>query len=121
MTPFEEETGCIVNAQTQADSATGVADAAVRRVRRRLVLRQRDGPAHGRRRLSRRSTWSCFENYANVFDGLKLQPHNSLDGVPYGVPHGRGPNLLIWNTDEVRAPDHVGRHLGERRRLRGHS
>ena len=24
VTPFEEETGCIVNAQTQADSATGV-------------------------------------------------------------------------------------------------
>src|SRR6185312_1401514 len=42
-----------------------------------------------------------LENYAAVFDGLKLQPHNSLDGVPYGVPHGRGPNLLMWNTDEV--------------------
>ena len=40
-------------------------------------------------------------NYDNVFEGLKLQPHNSLDGVPYGVPHGRGPNLLMWNTDEV--------------------
>ena len=40
-------------------------------------------------------------NYADVFDGLKLKEHNSLDGVPYGIPHGRGPNLLMWNTDVV--------------------
>ena len=26
-----------------------------------------------------------LENYDDVFEGLKLQPHNSLDGVPYGV------------------------------------
>ena len=44
-----------------------------------------------------------LENYDDVFEGLKLQPHNSLDGVPYGVPHGRGPNLLMWNTEEVDA------------------
>ena len=36
-----------------------------------------------------------------MFEGLKNKTHNSRDGVPYGVPHGRGPNLLIWNTDEV--------------------
>ena len=42
-------------------------------------------------------------NYDAVFEGLKLQPHNSVDGVPYGVPHGRGPNLLMCNTDEVDA------------------
>ena len=42
-----------------------------------------------------------LENYDAVFEGLKHQPHNSLDGLPYGVPHGRGPNLLMWNTEEV--------------------
>ena len=42
-----------------------------------------------------------LENYDAVFEGLKNQPHNSLDGQPYGVPHGRGPNLLMWNTEEV--------------------
>jgi putative spermidine/putrescine transport system substrate-binding protein len=36
-----------------------------------------------------------------VFEGLKLQEHNSLDGVPYGTPHGRGPNLLMWNTEVI--------------------
>jgi putative spermidine/putrescine transport system substrate-binding protein len=40
-------------------------------------------------------------NYANVFEGLKNKVHNSLNGQPYGVPHGRGPNLLMYNTDVV--------------------
>jgi putative spermidine/putrescine transport system substrate-binding protein len=42
-----------------------------------------------------------LSNYAAVFSGLKNQAHNSMDGMPYGVPHGRGPNLLMWNTDVV--------------------
>jgi putative spermidine/putrescine transport system substrate-binding protein len=47
-----------------------------------------------------------IENYDAVFEGLKNQPHNTVDGVPYGVPHGRGANLLMWRTDEVQpAPD----------------
>ncbi len=45
-------------------------------------------------------------NYADVYDDLKLQKHNSVDGVPYGVPHGRGANLLVFNTDTYpAAPD----------------
>ena len=40
-------------------------------------------------------------NYADVFEGLKDQPFNRVDGQMYGVPHGRGANLLMWNTDEV--------------------
>jgi len=43
-------------------------------------------------------------NYADVFQGLKDQPHNSVDGQMYGVPHGRGANLLMWRTDTVK-PD----------------
>jgi putative spermidine/putrescine transport system substrate-binding protein len=45
-------------------------------------------------------------NYANVFEGLKNKPHNTVNGVSYGVPHGRGANLLMWRSDEVSpAPD----------------
>jgi putative spermidine/putrescine transport system substrate-binding protein len=44
---------------------------------------------------------SLIPNYANVFEGLKNQPHNTVDGVSYGVPHGRGANVLAWNTDEL--------------------
>ena len=102
VTPFEEETGCIVNAQTQADSATGV---------RMLQSGEFDGGSFSGNATDRLMAAGdvapvnveLLENYENVFDGLKLQPHNSLDGAPYGVPHGRGPNLLVWNTDEVEA------------------
>ena len=43
-------------------------------------------------------------NYADVFADLKDQPYNTFDGVNYGIPHGRGANLLMWNTDDVK-PD----------------
>jgi putative spermidine/putrescine transport system substrate-binding protein len=50
-----------------------------------------------------------ISNYADVFEGLKDQPHNSVDGQMYGVPHGRGANLLMWRTDIVDpAPDSWG-------------
>jgi putative spermidine/putrescine transport system substrate-binding protein len=48
-------------------------------------------------------------NYADVYDGLKDLPHNSLGGRMYGVPQGRGANVLMWNEDAVRpAPDSWG-------------
>ena len=41
-------------------------------------------------------------SYAGVFDFLKNQAWNSVDGVSYGVPHGYGANLLLYNTDVVK-------------------
>ena len=41
-------------------------------------------------------------NYADVFEGLKNQAHNSVEGQMYGVPHGRGANLLMWNQEEIK-------------------
>jgi putative spermidine/putrescine transport system substrate-binding protein len=43
-----------------------------------------------------------LKNYNGVFEGLKNKPHNSVDGQMYGVPHGRGANLLMWRTDKVK-------------------
>jgi putative spermidine/putrescine transport system substrate-binding protein len=40
-------------------------------------------------------------NYSDVQEGLKNQSYNSLDGEPFGVPHGRGPNYLMFRTDAV--------------------
>src|SRR6478672_382956 len=41
-------------------------------------------------------------NYREVFPALRRLPQN-LDGAKVvGVPHGRGPNLLLWRTDLVR-------------------
>ena len=100
VTPFEDATGCQVNAKVQADSANGV---------QLLQSGEYDGGAFSGNATDRLMAGGdvapvnvdLLQNYAKVFEGLKNKPHNSLDGVPYGVPHGRGPNLLIWNTEEV--------------------
>jgi putative spermidine/putrescine transport system substrate-binding protein len=100
VTGFEDETGCKVNATPMTDSANGVqllqsgeydggsfsGDATVR-----LMAAGDVAPVNV----------DLVPNYADVFEGLKLKEHNSMEGVPYGIPHGRGPNLLMWNTDEV--------------------
>ena len=40
-------------------------------------------------------------NYADVFQQLKNQDFNSVNGQMYGIPHGRGANLLMWRSDKV--------------------
>jgi len=42
-----------------------------------------------------------FKSYPDIFDAIKDQPYNTVDGVHYGVPHGRGSKLLMWRTDQV--------------------
>ncbi len=51
-----------------------------------------------------------YSSYADIFEQLKLQPWNSVDGKPYGIPHGRGANLLVYNTEAFAdgAPDSWG-------------
>ena len=100
VTPFEEETGCKVEAKEMTDSNNGVS---------LLQSGQYDGGSFSGDATSRLMAGGLVEpvntslipNYANVFEGLKNKAHNSLDGVPYGVPHGRGPNLLMYNTEVV--------------------
>jgi putative spermidine/putrescine transport system substrate-binding protein len=103
VTPFEEATGCQVNATNMSDSNNGVSlmqsgeydgisasgDATTRLIASELVA-----PINT----------EVFENYGNVFEGLKDLPHNTVDGVNYGVPHGRGPNLLAYNTEAFPEP-----------------
>jgi putative spermidine/putrescine transport system substrate-binding protein len=36
-------------------------------------------------------------NYADVLGDLKDQPWNTVGGTNYGIPHGRGANLLLYN------------------------
>ena len=100
VTPFEDATGCKVTTTDMTDSNNGVSlmqsgdydgisasgDATTRLIRGDIVA-----PVNT----------ALLENYKNVFAGLKDLPHNTVDGVNYGVPHGRGPNLLAYNTDEV--------------------
>ncbi len=61
---------------------------------------------------------NLIPNYADVFEGLKNQPHNTHGGVPYGVPHGRGANLLMYDTEQVTpAPDSLVHRVGSRQPL----
>jgi putative spermidine/putrescine transport system substrate-binding protein len=41
-------------------------------------------------------------NYEDTFEALRDQPWNTFDGVNYGVPHGRGSNLLMYDPAEVK-------------------
>jgi len=44
-----------------------------------------------------------LNTYPDIIPALKDKPWNTLDGVHYGIPHGRGPNLLMYNTDKISA------------------
>ena len=105
VTPFETETGCKVNATLGNTSdemvtlmKTGNYDgvSASGDATNRLIAAGDVSAVN----------LSLIENYAKVFEGLKNKPHNTVKGVSYGVPHGRGANLLMWRTDVVKpAPD----------------
>ena len=43
--------------------------------------------------------FDLIPNYADVYEGLKGQSYNTVDGVGYGVPHGRGVNDMIFRND----------------------
>jgi putative spermidine/putrescine transport system substrate-binding protein len=100
VTPFEERTGCKVNTTDMTDSNNGVS---------LMQSGDYDGGSFSGDATSRLMAGGIVApvnvdlvpNYANVFEGLKNKTHNSLNGVPYGVPHGRGPNLLMYNTDVI--------------------
>ena len=99
VTPFETETGCIVNTTDMTDSNNGVSLIQSGELRRHLGLGRRDDAPDRRAAIVAPINTDLFPNYANVFAGLKDLPHNTVDGVNYGVPHGRGPNLLMYNTE----------------------
>ena len=108
VTAFEDQTGCTVNTKLgnssdemvqlmqsgEYDGVSASGDATLR-----LIAGGEVAPVNV----------DLIPNYADVYEDLKLQSHNSVDGQPYGVPHGRGANLLVYNTDlYTTAPDSWG-------------
>ncbi|MEU8660280.1 ABC transporter substrate-binding protein [Actinoplanes philippinensis] len=100
VTGFEKETGCQVNNKIAGTSdemvtlmKTGEYDvvSASGDASLRLIYGGDVAPVNT----------DLIGNYSDVFDGLKNQKWNSVDGQPYGVPHGRGANLLMYRTDTV--------------------
>lgn len=97
---FEEDTGCEVTSKTYGTSdeafslmKTGDYDviAASGDASLRLVAAGDVAPVNT----------ELIPNYEGIYDFLKMQSWNSVDGVAYGVPHGYGANLLMYNTDVV--------------------
>jgi putative spermidine/putrescine transport system substrate-binding protein len=106
--PFEDETGCktevkVANTSDEMfqlmstneyDGVSASGDSSVRLIDAGLVA-----PVNV----------DLIKNYADLSPFLKDQSYNSRDGVNYGVPHGWGANLLMWNTDVVQPdPDSWG-------------
>jgi len=101
VTPFEQQTGCQVNVKVgntsdemvqlmrsgQYDGVSASGDATLR-----LIYAGDVAPVNT----------DLVPNYATVSDFLKDKPWNSVDGQMYGVPHGWGANLLMYNVNVVR-------------------
>ncbi len=106
VTGFETETGCKVNVKNanssdemvelmqsgEYDAVSASGDATLR-----LIAGGDVAPVNT----------DLIPNYADVFADLKNKPWNSVDGVAYGVPHGRGANVMVYNTDAGPAPDSI--------------
>jgi putative spermidine/putrescine transport system substrate-binding protein len=108
VTPFEKATGCKVNTTIgntsdemlklmrtgQYDGVSASGDASLR-----LVYAGDVAPVNT----------SLVPNYATISPFLKDKSWNSVNGQMYGIPHGWGANLLMYNTAVVTdAPDSWG-------------
>lgn len=106
--PFEKETGCKVNIKIgntsdemvqlmrtgQYDGLSASGDATLR-----LIYGGDVAPVNT----------ALVPDYATIAPFLKDREWNSVDGQMYGIPHGWGANLLMYNTDVVKnAPDSWG-------------
>jgi len=101
VTAFEKKTGCQVNSKV-----AGTSDEMVQLMR----TGQYDGVSASGNASARLVDGGDVDpvnvdlvpNYKTVFSDLKDQPYNTFDGTHYGIPLGRGANLLVWNTDDVK-------------------
>ena len=100
--PFEQQTGCKVNVKIgntsdemvqlmktgSYDGVSASGDATLR-----LIYGGDVAPVKT----------SLVPNYGTISEFLKNRPWNSVDGQMYGIPHGWGANLLMWDTKTVSA------------------
>ena len=100
VTPFEDATGCMVNVKIgntsdemvtliksgDYDGVSASGDATLR-----LIYGGDVAPVNT----------DLVPNYATISDFLKDRDWNSAEGQMYGVPHGWGANVLMYNADLV--------------------
>lgn len=101
VTPFEKATGCQVNVKIgntsdemvtlmksgQYDGVSASGDATLR-----LIYGGTVAPVNT----------DLVPNYATISDFLKDRPWNSVGGQMYGIPHGWGANVLMYNPAVVK-------------------
>jgi putative spermidine/putrescine transport system substrate-binding protein len=108
VTPFEAQSGCKVNVKVgntsdemvqlmrtgQYDGVSASGDATLR-----LIYAGDVAPVNT----------ALVPNYSTISSFLKDKPWNSVNGQMYGIPHGWGANLLMYNVGVVTdAPDSWG-------------
>ncbi|MEA2519871.1 MAG: putative spermidine/putrescine transport system substrate-binding protein [Chloroflexota bacterium] len=100
VTPFEDASGCKVTVKVGLDSSnmvqlmkTGEYDgvSASGDATLRLIAGGDVAPVN----------FDLIPNYKDVFEGLKGKDYNTVNGVGYGVPHGRGANVLMYDPAVV--------------------
>ncbi len=100
VTPFEQASGCKVTVKVGLDSSnmvqlmkTGEYDgvSASGDATLRLIAGGDVSPVN----------FDLIPNYKDVFEGLKNKDYNTVGGVGYGVPHGRGANVLMYDPTVV--------------------
>ena len=100
VTPFEKQTGCQANVKY-----FGTSDEAVNLMKTgEYDVVSASGDASLRLIAAgdvQPMNTDLLKNYGDIVDFLKDRDWNSVDGQMYGVPHGWGANLLMWNKDEV--------------------
>jgi len=100
--PFEQQTGCQVTSKyagssdemvtlmrqggSQYDMVSASGDASLRLIQGKNV--QAVNPA-------------LIPDFKNFIPALKAPPHNTVDGVHYGISLQWGPNTLLYNTSKV--------------------
>ena len=101
--PFEQETGCQVNAKYGGSSDEMV-----------TLMRQGGGGEYDMVSASGDASLRLIKGgdvqpvnvdlipgYADFSEALKSPPHNTIDGVHYGVSLQWGPNTLLYDTEKV--------------------
>jgi putative spermidine/putrescine transport system substrate-binding protein len=107
--PFEDKTGCKVTTKPAGssdemvtlmrqgggalyDGLSASGDATIR-----LITEGRVAPV---------DVEKLFPEWKNMWAPMQSPPHNTVNGLHYGVSHGWGPNVLMYNTSVVTAaPD----------------
>jgi putative spermidine/putrescine transport system substrate-binding protein len=101
--PFEAKTGCKVTSRLEAgssdemvtlirqggqyDGLSASGDATVRLIKDGLIAAV--------------DVEKLFPEWKNFWGPMQSPAHNTVNGVHYGISHGWGANLLMWNKDVV--------------------